>query len=124
MEHTGQMERDEREFAPRLGRMLDAYADVPAPDLVSGGLTTGRRLKRRRQTLWGAAVFTVVAGLTGGDSREIPDSPGVTSPRIGAVTPNEDNTCRRHPDAAGLLRPFRRVCRRGRRGGAAGEGAG
>jgi len=66
MEHTGQMERDEREFAPRLGRMLDAYADVPAPDLVSGGLTTGRRLKRRRQTLWGAAVFTVAAGLTGG----------------------------------------------------------
>ncbi|MEU1480860.1 hypothetical protein [Streptomyces sp. NPDC005760] len=66
MEHTGQMERDEREFGPRLGRMLDAYADVPAPALVSGGLARGRRLKRRRQTLWGAAVFTVVAGLTGG----------------------------------------------------------
>ncbi|WP_406217513.1 hypothetical protein [Streptomyces canus] len=66
MEHTGQMERDEQEFGPRLGRMLDAYADVPEPDLVSGGLTRGRRLKRRRQTLWGAAAFTVVTGLAGG----------------------------------------------------------
>lgn len=66
MEHTGQMERDERDFGPRLGRMLDAYADVPAPDLVSGGLARGRRLKRRRQTLWGVAAFTVATGLTGG----------------------------------------------------------
>ncbi|WP_030596103.1 hypothetical protein [Streptomyces fulvoviolaceus] len=65
MEHTGQMERDEQEFGPRLGRMLDAYADVPAPDLVSGGLARGRRLKRRRQTLWSAAVFTVATGVTG-----------------------------------------------------------
>ena len=66
MEHTGQMERDEQEFGPRLGRMLDAYADVPAPDLVSGGLARGRRLRRRRQTLWGAAVFTVATGVTAG----------------------------------------------------------
>ncbi|MFE3853134.1 hypothetical protein ACFXPN_18605 [Streptomyces griseorubiginosus] len=66
MEHTGQMERDEQEFGPRLGRMLDAYADVPAPDLVSGGLARGRRLRRRRQSLWGAAVFTVATGVTAG----------------------------------------------------------
>jgi hypothetical protein len=67
MEYTGQAERDEQEFGPRLGRMLDAYADAyaPAPDLVSGGLARGRRLRRRRQTLWGAAVFTVATGLTG-----------------------------------------------------------
>jgi hypothetical protein len=69
MEHTGQMDRDEREFGPQLGRMLDAYADglpTPAADLVGGGLARGRRLKRRRQTLWGAAVFTVATGLAGG----------------------------------------------------------
>ncbi|CAM5721295.1 hypothetical protein SALBM311S_10629 [Streptomyces alboniger] len=69
MENMGQMERDEREFGPRLGSMLDAYADelpTPATDLVSGGLARGRRLRRRRQTLWGAAVFTVATGLAGG----------------------------------------------------------
>jgi hypothetical protein len=64
-----QTQRDEREFGPRLGSMLDAYADglpAPATDLVSGGLARGRRFKRRRQTLWGAAAFTVTAGLAGG----------------------------------------------------------
>ncbi|MEU0070660.1 hypothetical protein ABZ027_14130 [Streptomyces sp. NPDC006332] len=77
----GQMERDEREFGPRLGSMLDAYADelpAPATDLVGGGLARGRRLRRRRQTLWGAAVFTVATALTGGAvlAGVIPDGSG------------------------------------------------
>ncbi|WSQ10163.1 hypothetical protein OG604_21660 [Streptomyces sp. NBC_01231] len=81
MENMGQMERDEREFGPRLGSMLDAYADelpTPATDLVSGGLARGRRLRRRRQTLWGAAVFTVATGLAGGAvlAGVIPDGTG------------------------------------------------
>ncbi|WP_405797242.1 hypothetical protein [Streptomyces sp. NBC_01506] len=67
MKDTEQMQRDEQEFGPRLGHLLEAHADAygPAPDLVSGGLARGRRLKRRRQTLWGAAAFTVATGLTG-----------------------------------------------------------
>ncbi|MEV0642288.1 hypothetical protein AB0I77_46715 [Streptomyces sp. NPDC050619] len=69
MDQMDQMERDELEFGPRLEHMLDAYAaelPTPATDLVSGGLARGRRLKRRRRTLWTATALTVATGLAGG----------------------------------------------------------
>ncbi|WP_030673433.1 hypothetical protein [Streptomyces cellulosae] len=69
MDQMEQMEQNEQEFGPRLGRMLDAYTDglpTPGTDLVGGGLARGRRLRRRRRTVWGAAAFTVATGLTGG----------------------------------------------------------
>lgn len=64
-----QLEQDEQEFGPRMGRLLDTYAaELPAPttDLVRGGLTRGRRMKQRRQYLGGLAVFTVTTALAGG----------------------------------------------------------
>ncbi|MFE4409215.1 hypothetical protein ACIQFZ_28410 [Streptomyces sp. NPDC093064] len=66
------MEREQRddgvEFGARVGQLLDGYArELPAPTdtLVTEGLVRGRRMKRRRQTLWGAAAFAGVSALTG-----------------------------------------------------------
>ncbi|MDR3079511.1 MAG: hypothetical protein LBV60_01035 [Streptomyces sp.] len=66
------MEREQRddgvEFGARVGQLLDGYArELPAPTdtLVTEGLVRGRRMKRRRQTLWGAAAFVGVSALAG-----------------------------------------------------------
>jgi hypothetical protein len=63
------MNEEEQDFGPRLGRILEGYArELPSPpsDLVSAGMARGRRLRRRRQSLWGAAGLTLTAGLVGG----------------------------------------------------------
>ncbi|MGW3493910.1 hypothetical protein [Streptomyces sp. NPDC001020] len=66
------MEREQRddgvEFGARVGQLLDGYArELPAPTdtLVTEGLVRGRRMKRRRQSLWGAAAFVGVSALAG-----------------------------------------------------------
>ncbi|MEV0172950.1 hypothetical protein AB0I00_17760 [Streptomyces sp. NPDC050803] len=63
------MNEEEQDFGPRLGQVLDEYVrDFPPPatDLVTGGMTRGRRLRRRRQAQWGAAGLTLGVGLVGG----------------------------------------------------------
>ena len=63
------MNEEEHDFGPQMWRIMQKSGrELPSPtdDLIRGGLTRGRRMKRRRQSLWAGAGLTVAAGLAGG----------------------------------------------------------
>lgn len=102
------MERGQRddgvEFDARLGRLLDDHVrEAPAPTdaLVVGGLVRGRRMRRRRRTLWGAAAFVGVSAITGTVVLSAGATGGPAAQADGVVIPSFETVAARSGAPAG-----------------------